>query len=355
MTLRQLFQSIFLLTSVFLLSLSPHSQWVQSMPLPGKGPPAAESSAPLNLVASLATAGVLGEDLGESAPPEAAAASDSEALPAEKEPAAAKAEKSQTGEKPSAEKVRTTPAAAPAAAENRPAATAAPPKETQPTKPPQPEALAFRWGSSHQVSFRTVLQLTNSGSERAEHVWVDLPLLENRSPYQTNASPKTNYPIDSSKGRLASFYLDSLAPGETKQLIVDYRITLRPVALTSTNGVVEKARQAYREYAGSGNCRTLANGFVKRCRELGVTARVVNGYTRPQRALLKSGPLQGCRHSWAEFYLDDLGWVPVDLTFEYFADFPYASHLVECYDDQSVRINFLGGKVEAVWDNMILP
>lgn len=228
--------------------------------------------------------------------------------------------------------------------------------EKQPAiKSPPPKPVAYRWGAPHRVSFRTEVKLTNSGNEAAEYLWVDLPLLENSSPYQSNTLQGTNYAIDSREGRVASFFIGDLAPGETKKVAVDYLVTIRPVSLSSSNDTVEKARQAYRQYARSGNCRALATGFVGRCRELGVTARLVNGFTRSQRALLAPGSLKGCRHSWAEFYVDGLGWVPVDLTFGYFADFPIASHLVESYDDQSVRVNYLGGKVEAIWENMILP
>lgn len=362
MVLRQLFQAITLLFSVFMLSISSPAEWIQSMPLPINRQLSAESSLQSDQSASLAAAGSLLEDQENSLPEPAAEAGDETAL-AEKETAAPEAESRPSAEKQSS-KTGTkaqpeTKAAAPEAAkqDRQPAAkTSTPKKADEPAPQPATNAPAYRWGSSHQVSFRTEVQLTNTGSGKAEHIWVDLPLLENKSPYQKNNSQKTNYAIDSSKGRMASFYLDSLEPGEAKTITVDYQVTLHPVSLSSTNNsTVEKARKAYQEYAGSGNCRTLASGFVKRCGELGVTARLVNGYTRPQRALLAPGSLQGCRHSWAEFYIDDLGWVPVDLTFGYFADFPYASHIVECYDDLSVHINYLGGKVEAVWNNMILP
>lgn len=225
-----------------------------------------------------------------------------------------------------------------------------------PASPPaSPEPAAYLWGLPHQLSFRTEVRLTNSGSETAECLWVDLPLLENSSPYQSNTIQGANYAIESSEGRVASFNLGDLAPGETKTVAVDYLITIRPVSLDFSNDVVERARQAYRQYAGSSSCRAAATGFVERCRELEVTARLVNGFTRPRRVPLAPGPLQGCRHSWAEFYVDGLGWVPVDLTFGYFADLPFASHLVESYDDQSVHFYCLGGRVEALWENVILP
>lgn len=347
MAARQILQSIFLLAAVFFLSILPSTEQARTLPQAVDGQPPAES-APLPQQPALAAAPDQADDPGENSLPEPAPEAKGETALAEKEPAALEADSRPAAAKKGASET---------AKKDVPPAAKAPALKTDssPAPAPAPKALAYRWGSPHQITFRTEVRLTNSGSETAEHLWVDLPLLENRSPYQTNSAPKTNYAIDSSKGRMASFYLDTLAPGETKKVTVDYRVTLRPVSLVSTNEVVEKARQAYQQHAGSGNCRTLADRFVGRCRELGVTARVVNGFTRVQRATLAAGALKGCRHSWAEFYLDELGWVPVDLTFGYFADFPYASHLVECYDDQAVHINFLGGKVEAVWDNLILP
>jgi transglutaminase-like putative cysteine protease len=69
---------------------------------------------------------------------------------------------------------------------------------------------------------------------------------------------------------------------------------------------------------------------------------------------MTSGSLQGSRHSWAEFYVDGLGWVPVDLTFQYFGAFPHTSHVVESYGDQSIKVNYSGGSLGASWSNSIL-
>jgi len=145
-----------------------------------------------------------------------------------------------------------------------------------------------------------------------------------------------------------------MAPGETKTIVADFDIRVLPVSINSTNETVEKARQAYNQYAGSGNCRTLALGFIGKAREMGVEAREVVGFARPQRGAMTSGSLAGARHSWAEFYVDGLGWVPVDLTFQYFGEFPNTSHIVESYGDQSITVNYSGGSLSASWSNLIL-
>ncbi len=214
--------------------------------------------------------------------------------------------------------------------------------------------VAYVWGSPKQFKFVTQVQVTNSGSEVAANVWVDLPMLENNSPYQSNVLTATNYEIAYTAGRIASFGIGDIQPGETKTVTADYTITVRPVSLRLTNETVENARQAYLQFAGSGNCLTLATGFVNRARELGVTARLVNGFARAQRGNMTSGSLQGSRHTWAEFYVDGLGWVPVDLTFSYFGELPYASHIIETYVDQSVKVYNLGGSLSVTWQNSIL-
>ncbi|MGM0688632.1 MAG: transglutaminase domain-containing protein [Bacillota bacterium] len=223
---------------------------------------------------------------------------------------------------------------------------------------PQKEAIVapvtYSWGSSGSYTFRMEVKVKNNGSETSRNVRVALPLLENRSPYQTTSLKSVNYSIASTSGRVSTFNLGDIPPGETKTIVADFDITVRTVSINSTNETVEKARQAYSQYAGSGNCRNLARGFISKCREMGIEAREVIGFARPQRGSMTSGSLQGTRHSWAEFYVDGLGWVPVDLTFKYFGSLPHTSHIVESYSDQSLKVNFTGGSLSASWSNLIL-
>lgn len=217
-----------------------------------------------------------------------------------------------------------------------------------------PEPVSYVWGRTHQVTFRSRVKVTNTGTEKAENVWVDLPMLENSSPYQKTTLQSTNYEPAYLNGRVGSFGVGDIDPGESVVIKTDYQITMKPLSIRSTDKTVEKARRAFQQYAGSGSCSELAKGFVRRCRELGVKARLVNGYARAGGGDIASGSLKGCRHSWAEFYIEGLGWVPVDLTFKYFAFFPHASHLVETYADQAVKVYHLGGKISVIWENEIL-
>ncbi len=222
-------------------------------------------------------------------------------------------------------------------------------------KPKTPSApVSYTWGTSRTISFRSEVQLTNTGSEAARHVRVSLPMLENNSPYQTTTLVSTNYEVVSTSGRICNFSVGEIQPGETVSVIANYTITIRPVSINSTNETVEKAREIFQKHAGSGNCYTLAAAFVRDAKASGLKARVVNGFKRSQSGHIASGSLSGSRHSWAEFYVDGLGWVPVDLTFNYFADFPYASHIVETYADKNVSIYNNGGNLEVVWENSVL-
>ncbi len=214
--------------------------------------------------------------------------------------------------------------------------------------------VSYNWGTSASYTFRIEVKVTNKGSDTSQNVTVSVPLLENSSPYQKTSLKSTNYAIVSTSGRVSTFNLGDLAPGESKTIIADFDITVHSLSLNSSNETVDKVRKIYEKHAGSGNCRDLARAFINESRSQGINAREVIGFARPQRGAMTAGSLQGARHSWAEFYVEGLGWVPVDLTFQYFGAFPHTSHVVESYSDQSLKVNFTGGSLGATWSNVIL-
>ena len=229
--------------------------------------------------------------------------------------------------------------------------------EPEPEPVPEPVTSApvtYSWGSSGSYTFRMKVDVTNNGADISRNVQVSVPLLENRSPYQVTTLKSVNYDVISTSGRAKTFNLGDINPGETKTIVADFNITLHAISINSTNETVENARKAYDQYAGNGNCRTLARGFISMAQKNGITAREVIGYARPRHGPLTSGSLEGTRHSWAEFYVEDLGWVPVDLTFQYFGELPHTSHVIESYSDQSIKVNFSGGSLSASWSNFIL-
>ena len=218
---------------------------------------------------------------------------------------------------------------------------------------PVVQTPVFSWGSSRSYTFKMEVKIQNQGIDTANNVTVTIPFLENKSVYQKTSLRSVNYDIVKTSGRMHTFKLGNIRPGETKNVVAEFDILVHKVSLNGTNETIEKARLAFDEYSRSGNCRELARGFVNKCKQLGVSAREVIGFARPERGPMTSGSLAGTRHSWAEFYVEGLGWVPVDLTFGYFGTFPKTSHVVESYRDQSIKINYSGGSLTGAWNNSI--
>ncbi|RJX29124.1 MAG: transglutaminase domain-containing protein [Dethiobacter sp.] len=118
----------------------------------------------------------------------------------------------------------------------------------------------------------------------------------------------------------------------------------------------------------SGVCEDYAALFVALCRASGVPARQVNGYADPKGSgkIWNLAPgetfaLRGYRHSWAEFYIKGLGWLPADPTMnnhsghlKYFASLPRASHLAQNYLDQSLRLRYQGGQLVLTWEERLV-
>lgn len=218
---------------------------------------------------------------------------------------------------------------------------------------PVVQTPAYSWGSSSSYTFKMEVNIQNQGRDTANNVTVTIPFLENKSVYQKTSLRSVNYDIVKNSGRMHTFKLGDIRAGETKTVVAEFDILVHQISLNGTNETVDKARQAFDKYARSGNCRELARGFVNKCKKLGVKAREVIGFARPERGPMTSGSLAGTRHSWAEFYVEDLGWVPVDLTYGYFGEFPKTSHLVESYRDQSIKISYSGGNLTGAWKNSI--
>jgi transglutaminase-like putative cysteine protease len=65
----------------------------------------------------------------------------------------------------------------------------------------------------------------------------------------------------------------------------------------------------YACHVGRGNCTDFHSLFIGMCRAFDVPARFTIGFPLP--ADLPSGEIGGY-HCWAEFHLEDVGWLPVD-------------------------------------------
>ena len=226
-------------------------------------------------------------------------------------------------------------------------------EEEQESSTSNPEP-SFNWGASRSYDFQVVVTVTNQGEDPSQNTRVELPMLENQSPYQETTLVNTSHQEIDSSGRVSTFDLGEIGPGETKELTATYSLEVTPVSVNSTNDTLEKAREIFERHAGSGNCHDLARAFVNDAQNAGIQARIATGFARPQQGHMTPGSLEGTRHSWAEFHVDGLGWVPADLTFQYFAEFPYASHLLETYSaNDSIRIQGTGGQLTGSWSNYV--
>ena len=119
---------------------------------------------------------------------------------------------------------------------------------------------------------------------------------------------------------------------------------------------------------GRGVCEEYATLFVGLSRAAGVPARVVNGYTDPRGtgevwdiSPGESFSLNGYRHAWAEFYVEDEGWLPVDptmengaSTFKYFGSLPSEGYIIQNYQDEDLSARFRGGSLAVTWDEQLV-
>ncbi|MCX8004286.1 MAG: transglutaminase family protein [Burkholderiaceae bacterium] len=81
--------------------------------------------------------------------------------------------------------------------------------------------------------------------------------------------------------------------------------------LPGATGVGSSAAEALA--LGRGVCQDHAHVFIAGCRAAGVPARYVSGYVHPGDAP------HAASHAWADAWLEDLGWVSIDVTHGRFA------------------------------------
>lgn len=309
----------------------------------------------------------------------------------------------------------------------------------------------YTLGVAQRRDLRVRLAVTNMGKAPSTNIRLEVPLFaELDSPYQTVLKETFSHlPQEIQKEKAencsALFQIDSLAPGKSETLTLDYQLQVcslkaeMPVlAAFSTSQVCSPTENAPRFVTASkqprpdletwlapaakiesdhpeiidrarilgatahndlerarlffnfvkdhlrydlhsphrnkgalsalrnaaGVCEDYAALFVALCRASGIPARQVNGYTDPQGrgfdwkpAAAETLSLKGCRHSWAEFYLEGVGWLPADPTLNindsrptYFASLPQAGHLAQNYADQPLRVRFQGGQLAVNWE-----
>ena len=303
--------------------------------------------------------------------------------------------------------------------------------ETLVLEEPSPYVL----GQAYNRNLKMKVQVTNRGEETSRNIRLEVPLLSNLdSPYQTiEEEVFSHQPGEIKEGEKGSrsgiFQIESLRPGESQTITMDYTLMVSPLSMDFnhyneeltfdlespyrepsakiesdhekitakaeelTAGLEKDLDRAEAIYAfvvdhikydihspyrnqgaltaleeGEGVCEDYATLFAALNRALGIPARQVNGFTDPRGTghiwNLEAGQslsLTNYRHSWAEFYLEGIGWVPVDPTFDiyshtnrYFGALPQASHMAQNYQDQSLRGRFQGGQLAVSWTNELV-
>ncbi len=85
---------------------------------------------------------------------------------------------------------------------------------------------------------------------------------------------------------------------------------------------------------GTGNCTDFHSLFISLARAAGIPARFKIGLPVPQRA---EGEILGY-HCWAEFFLDGIGWVPVDAS-EAWKDRARVNYFFGTYDPNRLMVS----------------
>lgn len=288
-----------------------------------------------------------------------------------------------------------------------------------------PSGGSIQHSSPLERTVQVDVKISNQGSQAAQDIKVQLPLISIDSPYQISKKETFNHKVQNIQvndngNRMASFVIDSLVPGQTEILRVEYVLAepnghisdfdinkvdsyLQPgvkvqsdhpeiIALANkinadTDNDSEKLKNianyidSHMKYnekspvknggalcalrSGEGVCEDYATLYVALCRASGVPARQVNGFADPEcsgaswnkQAVVS---LKGCRHSWAEVYLKDIGWVAADPTFKIYPHSGQCTsslssgHIGQNYQDESIRVSYQGGKLAVVWSNVLI-
>lgn len=272
------------------------------------------------------------------------------------------------------------------------------------------------------------VKVTNSGSQTASGVKVQLPLISANSQYQQTVQETFNQKVEKivegeAGSRVAHIIIDSIAPGQSETITVNYVLNVKPggglAASTASElqpylkpsdkiesnhaeirakaqeltasaqddmdkiskiGAFINSHMTYKLNSphknqgavsalknGEGVCEDYAALFVALARSAGIPARQVNGFADPKltgaswKSRSQQVSLQGFRHAWAECYLEGMGWVAVDPTFNIYpqegSNVPVElspSHIAQNYSDQPVKVSYRGAKLEVGWGNLLI-
>ncbi|MGI6468401.1 MAG: transglutaminase-like domain-containing protein [Syntrophomonadaceae bacterium] len=289
------------------------------------------------------------------------------------------------------------------------------------------------WGAavgdnSLNRNVQIAVKVTNSGLQTARSVKVQLPLISADSQYQQTIEETFNHKVEKivegeAGSRIAHIIIDSIAPGQSETIKVNYALQIKPNGGLKASAaselqqflkpgkkiesnhpaIVAKAKQltaftkcelakvnkigsfinSHMSYKldsphknkgaisalqnGEGVCEDYAALFVALARASGLPARQVNGFADPKltgaswSSRSQEVSLQGFRHSWAEVYLKDYGWIAVDPTFDIYPQEGKdnlvelsPSHIAQNYADQPVKVSYSGKNLSVGWGNLLI-
>jgi hypothetical protein len=120
--------------------------------------------------------------------------------------------------------------------------------------------------------------------------------------------PDTLAPLDGALANVARERTQGLAnPLEKARSLYEYVVSTVGFAPESTGVCREDAPVA--SHSKDGNCADSDSLFIAMAQAVGIPARLETGFLLPEGQ--KEG-IVGGYHSWAEFYANGIGWIPVD-------------------------------------------
>jgi len=146
-----------------------------------------------------------------------------------------------------------------------------------------------------------------------------IPVYDTSDPlYQRYTKSQSNINVTPEIMALANQIVgDETNPYKKARLIYDYILQTLPYsnvphAYLTAMSIPESE---FVHYTGFGDCGTQSTYFAALCRAVGIPARAPGGY--------QIVPGHQGTHFWAEFYLPEYGWIPVDVTVADAADWAY--------------------------------
>lgn len=138
-------------------------------------------------------------------------------------------------------------------------------------------------------------------------IWLPVPKSDAR---QRFLAPDRLVQIDGKiAGEAKKVVRDDMTPLENARAIYDHVATTVTYDKSPTNRGWGRGDAIYACDVRTGNCTDFHSLFIGMARASGIPARFVMGFPVPEG--VTEGEIPGY-HCWAEFYIDGMGWLPID-------------------------------------------